>query len=130
MRLRLALKAPSRIGVALIACVLLLGATAVPASAKVKRGLYDCYSFDLSLGITTYQGSVVLKAKGRYSHAAGRNGRSLIRPRSGKYSQAGPRISFKSGPWASLYGVEKAATKFDVWAKGEQIKSWTCYLET
>jgi hypothetical protein len=119
-----------RIGVALIGCVALLGAMAAPASAKVKRGLYDCYSFSTSLGITTYQGSVSLKAGGRYSQAAGRNGRSLIKPRNGKYSQGGRKLTFKSGPWADLYGVEKATTKFDVWHKGAQVKSWTCYLET
>jgi hypothetical protein len=115
---------------ALIGCVVLLGLTPAAAPAKVKRGLYDCYSFSTSLGITTYQGSVSLKAKGRYSQAAGRNGRSLIKPRNGKYSQGGRKLTFKSGPWADLYGVEKAATKFDVWAKGEPVKSWTCYLET
>lgn len=139
MRLRLAPSTPRRrlgafrarcIGVALIACVALLGAMSAPATAKVKRGLYDCYSFSTSLGITTYQGSVLLKARGRYSQAAGRNGRSLIKARSGKYSQGGTRITFKSGPWKDLYGVEKAATKFDVWVKGAQVKSWTCYLET
>jgi hypothetical protein len=119
-----------RICLALIGCVALLGATPAAAPAKVKRGLYDCYSFSLSLGITTYQGSVVLKTKGRYAQAAGRNGRKLENPRSGKYSQGGTRINFKSGPWSDLYGVEKAATKFDVWAKGAQVKSWTCYLET
>jgi hypothetical protein len=114
----------------LIVCAALLLVTPSQASAKVKRGLYDCYSFSLSLGNTTYQGSVVLKAGGRYSHAAGRNGRSLIKPRNGKYGQGGSRITFKSGPWSDLYGVQKATTKFDVWAKGEQVKSWTCYLET
>jgi hypothetical protein len=104
-------------------------AEAAGGSAAVKRGLYDCYSFSLSLGITTYQGSVVLKAGGRYSHAAGRDGRKLINPRNGRYGQAGKRINFKSGPLSDLYGIEKAATKFDVWAKSERVKSWTCYAE-
>jgi hypothetical protein len=115
---------------ALIACVALLGATATQASAKVKRGLYDCYSFSTSIGNTTYQGSVVLKARGRYAQAAGRHGRSLIKPRTGKYKQSGSRITFRSGSWADLYGIEKATTRFDVWAKGEQVKSWTCYLKS
>jgi hypothetical protein len=119
-----------RICLALIGCLALTAAMPPLASAKVKRGLYDCYSFSLELGITTYQGSVSLKPRGKYSQAAGRNGRTLIKPRSGSYSQGGTRITFKSGPWRDLYGVEKAATKFDVWVKGERVKSWTCYLET
>jgi hypothetical protein len=119
-----------RICLVLIGCLALTAAMPALASAKVTRGLYDCYSFSLELGNTTYQGSVSLKARGRYAQAAGRNGRKLIKPRSGKYSQGGTRITFRSGPWKALYGVEKAATKFDVWVKGEPVKSWTCYLET
>jgi hypothetical protein len=114
---------------ALIGCAALLAATPAQAAAKVKRGLYDCYSFSTSIGNTTYRGSVFLKKRGRYRQAAGRHGRSLINPRRGRYSQGGGEIDFKSGPWADLYGVEKATTRFDVWAEGEQIKSWTCYLK-
>jgi hypothetical protein len=73
---------------------------------------------------------VSLKAKGRYAQAAGRHGRSLIKPRTGKYKQGGSKITFSSGPWADLYGVEKATARFDVWAKGEKIKSWTCYFKS
>ena len=72
---------------------------------------------------------MILEAGGGYAHAAGRNGRELINPRGGTYSQSGGRITFASGPWSDLYGVPQGATKFDVWAKGEQVKSWTCSLE-
>jgi hypothetical protein len=95
----------------------------------VKTGLYDCYSFDLALGNSRYWGSVQLQAGGSYSQAAGRRGVSLVNPRSGKYSASGSRITFSSGPWVDLYGVPNAATKFDVWAKGEQVKSYTCYFK-
>jgi hypothetical protein len=99
-----------------------------PASANVALGLYDCYSFSTAIGNTTYLGSVVLSAGGRYAQAAGRRGRDLINPQEGAYSASADRITFSSGPWVSLYGVPKAANKFDVWAQGEQVKSWTCTL--
>jgi hypothetical protein len=118
------------IRIALIGCAALMGATPAQASASVKRGLYDCYSFSTSIGNTTYQGSVSLKTQGRYAQAAGRHGRSLIKPRVGKYKQAGSKITFSNGPWADLYGVQRGATRFDVWAKGENIKSWTCYFKS
>jgi hypothetical protein len=88
----------------------------------LAAGLYDCYSFSLSIGNTTYQGSVVINGSG-YSQASGRRGPNLVNPRSGRRSGT----SFTSGPWAGFRAVPKPGNRFDVFVQGEQVKSWTCY---
>ena len=92
------------------------------AGGALAAGLYDCYSFSLSVGNTTYQGSVVIDG-GRYSQASGRRGRDLVNPRAGSLSGT----DFTSGPWTGFYAVPKAGNRFEVWVRGEQVKSWTCY---
>ena len=96
----------------------------------VQTGLYTCYSYQNSIGNTTYQGSVLLQGGGRYAWAYALDGRNLVNPREGSYSAGGGRITFTSGEYEGLYGVPKGATRFDVWKEGEQIKSWTCYLKS
>ena len=99
-------------------------------TSGVQTGLYTCYSYQNSIGNTTYQGSVQLRGGGRYAWAYALDGRNLVNPSEGSYSAGGGRITFTSGEYKALYGVPKSASRFDVWKEGEQIKSWTCYLKS
>jgi hypothetical protein len=55
--------------------------------------------------------------------------RRLKSSRSGSYRTSVTRITWAGGPLAQLYGVVTAASKFEVWASGEQLASYTCYFK-
>jgi hypothetical protein len=97
------------------------------ASASPRLGFYNCYSKGYPI---VYQGSVQLRAGGRYAWGyLDTANRRLKSSRTGSYRVSGTRITWSGGPLAQLYGVVKTGAKFEVWARGEQFASYWCYFK-
>ena len=94
---------------------------------SIHAGLYTCYTGDF-----TYSGAIAIYLDYRYalSYATvgGRNPRALVKPKWGRFSIKGTRITFSGGPWRSFYGVIKTDRKFTVYLKGEQYPYTFCNL--
>jgi hypothetical protein len=102
-------------------------ATSERAAASPRLGFYNCYSKGYPI---VYQGSVQLRAGGRYAWGyLDTANRRLKSGRSGSYRVSGTRITWSGGPLAQLYGVVKTGAKFEVWARGEQFPSYWCYFK-
>jgi hypothetical protein len=97
------------------------------ATAAPRLGFYNCYSRGYPI---VYQGSVQLRAGGRYAWGyLDTANRRLKSSRSGSYKVSGSRITWSGGTLAKLYGVVKTGAKFEVWAKGEKFAGYTCYFK-
>jgi hypothetical protein len=97
------------------------------SNATPRLGFYNCYSKGYPI---VYQGSVQLRAGGRYAWGyLDTANRRLKSSRSGSYRVSGNRITWSGGPLAQVFGVPKTAAKFEVWAKGGKFASYWCYFK-
>jgi hypothetical protein len=97
------------------------------AAAAPRLGIYNCYSKGYPM---VYQGSVQLRAAGRYAWGyLDTQTRRLKSARAGSYRASGTRITWSGGPLGQLYGVVKTGAKFELWARGEKYAAHWCYFK-
>jgi hypothetical protein len=74
-------------------------------------------------------GDILLRVNGTYVKGyVDSSGRRFKKVNgSGRFTRAGSRLTFRTGPMRWGYGVVKTQKKFGVWVKGERNYSFYCY---
>ena len=109
---------------AAVALVLIVPTGHARSTVVPYAGFYDCRARDL-----TYMGDILLRVNGTYVKGYTDSSRRRFKRvvGSGRFTRAGIRLTFRSGPMRSMYGLVKTQRKFGVWVYGESYYSYYCY---
>jgi hypothetical protein len=110
----------------LLGLLLLLAVPFAHARSTVVpyAGFYDCRHPDF-----THYSDVLLRTNGTYVQgfvdSSGRRFKRVLGK--GVFTRSGSRLTFRSGPLRSMYGLVKTQRKFGLWLYGERVYSEYCY---